>query len=105
MDAVRTGRYAELALLAVFVVGLLAGSVHWTGIVAAGVLVGVVSSSVTRAFVLGLTFSFVLVAAFAAWLAWNGALGVWVEAGPVPLLTLVAALLAPVAAVGTRALG
>jgi short subunit fatty acids transporter len=103
-DALRSGRSGEAALTVVFVAGLAASAVHWSGIVAAGVLLGVVAPSVRRAFVLGLTFSLVLVAAFAGWLAWHGALAAWVGAGPIPLVTLAAASLAPVAAAGTRLL-
>jgi short subunit fatty acids transporter len=103
-DALRSGRTGEAAVGVVFVVGLAASAVHWTGIVAAGVLLGVVAPSVRRAFVFGLEFSLVLVAAFAGWMAWHGALAAWVGAGPLPLVTVAAALLAPVAAVGTRLL-
>lgn len=103
--AVRTGRYADAALLVAFVVGFAASVGHWTGIVAAGVLVGLVAPSVARAFVLGVTFSLVLLAAFAAWMAWHGAFATWVGAGPIPLLAVAASSLAPVAAVGTRLLG
>ncbi|ADQ67671.1 hypothetical protein C499_17894 [Halogeometricum borinquense DSM 11551] len=103
--AVRTGRYGDAALLAAFAIGLAVSSVHWVGIVVAGVLVGLAASSVRRAFVLGLTFAGLLVAAFAGWMVWNGAFGAWVGAGPIPLLTAVTSLLAPVAAVGARVLG
>lgn len=104
-DALRRGRYADAALLAAFALGLAASSVHWAGIVAAGVLVGVVAPSVRGAFALGATFAAVLLVAFAAWLAWHGAFVTWVGAGPIPLVTVAASALAPVAAVGTRALG
>ncbi|QCJ47956.1 hypothetical protein [Haloprofundus sp. MHR1] len=102
---IRTGRYAELALILATAVGVAATTVHWTGLVVGGVLVGLVATSLSRAVVNGLTFGLVVLFAFAAWLLYEGALSTALQTGQIGVLTVVAAFALPLAAaVAVRAL-
>jgi hypothetical protein len=98
---VRTGDRADLALFVATVVGLAATAVHWTGLVVAGLLVGVVASSQRRALVHGLSFGAVALLAFAVWLLAAGSLLTWPETGQVFLLTVAAAVALPALAAVT----
>jgi len=103
LAAVRSGRGADLALVLATVLGLVATAVHWTGLVLAGALVGVVASSHARALVHGLSFGGVALLSFAAWLAVSGSLLAWTETGQVFLLTVATAVALPsLAAVSIR---
>jgi len=105
LATVRTGRYADLALLAAFLVGLAATTVHWAGLVLGGLLVGLVASSTARALATALSFGLVVLAVFGGWLAWNGALAEQLATGPLLVVTVGGALALPaVAAVGVRAI-
>jgi uncharacterized membrane protein YdfJ with MMPL/SSD domain len=103
LRALRTGRYADAAVALAFAVGTAAAAVHWSGLVAAGVLVGLVAASLRRAAALGLAFSLTVLLIFLGWLAWHGDVLTWLGAGPLPLLTVGSLSLPPVAAVGVRA--
>ncbi len=98
LEAVRTGRYAEWALVVVTVVGLVAASVHWLGLVLAGVLLGLIAPSLSRAFVYGITFGGIVLLVFAAWLAIGGAAVVWAGMGLLFWLSVAIALAVPTAA-------
>lgn len=103
---VRTGRYADLGLFVAVAVGLVATTVHPAGLVVGGLLVGLVAPSLARAFATGLVFGAVTLAAFAAWLAVNGALGPQLAATELLAVSIAAGVGLPtVAAVGVRALG
>jgi hypothetical protein len=102
---VRTGRYAELALVLATLVGVAVTAVSWVGLVVGGVLVGLVATSLSRAVVNGLTFGLVVLLAFGVWLLYEGALSVVLETGQIGVLTVVAAFGLPLAAaVAVRAL-
>ncbi|KTG10106.1 hypothetical protein AUR64_10950 [Haloprofundus marisrubri] len=102
---VRTGRYAEFALVVATVVGLAATAVHWAGLLVGGVLVGLVATSLSRAVVNGLTFGLVVLVAFAAWLLYEGGLETALQTGQIGLLTVAVAFVLPLAAaVAVRAL-
>jgi hypothetical protein len=97
---VRRGRYAEPALLVAVLFGVAASTVHWAGLVLGGALVGLVSHSLRRAVVNGLSFGLFVLVGFAGWLAWQGALLTWPTTGQLFLLTVVSALGLPVLASG-----
>lgn len=100
---VRTGRFADAASALAWIGGAAATGLHPAGLAVAGLLLGVVASSVERAVAAGASFG-IVVAAGAVWLAVTGALpGTW---GIEPTVLTAAALLGPptVAAV-VRALG
>lgn len=101
--SIRSGRYADAALLAAAVVGLAVTVVHWAGLVVGGVLVGLVSSSLPRALVNGVTFGAVVLGAFAVWLASQGALLTWTGTGQIFLLSVATGVGLPaLAAVAVR---
>ncbi|WP_224447048.1 hypothetical protein [Haloprofundus salilacus] len=105
LTPIRTGRYAELALILATVVGVAATTVHWTGLLVGGALVGLLAASLSRAVVNGLTFGLVVLFAFAAWLLYEGALPVALQTGDIWALTAVAAFGLPLAAaIAVRAL-
>jgi hypothetical protein len=107
LGPVRGGRYAEPALVAVTLVGFAAAWLHWTGLVVAGVLLGLLSPTLPRAVVHGLTFGGLVLLGFGGWLALAGVdvLAAWLSLGPPFLVSVGAGLGLPtLAAVGTRAL-
>ncbi|MGM0591596.1 MAG: hypothetical protein ACQETI_08220 [Halobacteriota archaeon] len=105
LTRVRTGRYGETALVVAALVGLAATLVHWAGLLLGGALVGVVSATVPRALVNGVSFGLVVLGAFAGWLALNGALLTWTGSGDVFHLSVVTALALPaLSAVSVRGL-
>lgn len=108
----RTGPHAETALALAFVVGLLATTVHWIGLVLGGVLVGLLAPSTSRATVLGFEFGLTVLVTYAAVLLWYGVLGAVFGAFPlsvgliaiaVGLPTLVAAVVGYATALDTGA--
>jgi hypothetical protein len=104
LAAVRTGRYADLALFVAVLVGVAATTVHWAGLVVGGLLVGLVAPTVARALATALSFGLVVLVAFGGWLAWNGALAAQLAATPLLAATIAAAFGLPaVAALGVRA--
>lgn len=103
--SVRTGAYANQALVAAAVLGFAATALHWVGLVAGGALVGFVSSSTPRALVNGLSFGLLVLVGFAAWLAVHGALLTWGATGQVFLLAVATGLFLPaLSAVSVRGL-
>ena len=101
---VRDGRYADAAAaLAWLVGGAVVALVGPVGFVVAGVLLGVVASSVARAFASAGSFGLVAAGAIGVWALWTGA---WPPLGVDPELLLGLALVVPPAvAAPVRALG
>ncbi|KAB1194641.1 hypothetical protein GJR96_14800 [Haloferax sp. MBLA0076] len=105
LSEVRTGRRAELALVVATLVGLVAASFHWTGLVVGGILVGLLATSVRRAVVQGLTFGGVALGVHVARLWWHGALDPFFQTGLILVLTVgIGFGLPTVAAIGARAI-
>ncbi|MFC7203888.1 hypothetical protein ACFQJC_10195 [Haloferax namakaokahaiae] len=104
LSEIRTGRYAELALVAATVVGLAASTVHWSGLVLGGVLVGVLATSVRRAVVSGLTFGGLSIALQTALVWRSGGLDAYFEMGIILVLSVAIGFALPMlGAVGARA--
>ena len=104
LRAVRTGRFADAASTLAWIGGAAATVVHPAGLAVAGLLLGLVASSVERAVASAASFGIVVVSAGVVWLAVTGSLpGTW---GIEPVvLTAVALLGPPIAAAVVRALG
>lgn len=83
-----------VSLLAV-VVGLVLASLHWSGLVAAGALVGLVATSFRRALLSGVGFGAFALAVWAARLALAGALGAVLATGQFVVLAVLIGLGAP----------
>lgn len=81
--SVREGEHSDRALVAAFAVGILAGAVHWGGLLLGGVLVGVVSASVRRALLHGLYLGTTVVVLFGVSLFVVGALSAYLSMGVV----------------------
>lgn len=94
-DSLRFGRLREPALLVATLVGLAASTVHWSGLVLGGVLVGLIARSLPRALVNGLTFGLVVVLAFGGWLVAVGALSTWATTGLLALVSVASAFVLP----------
>jgi hypothetical protein len=93
------------ALVVVTLVGFAAVIVHWAGFLLAGALLGVVSPTLRRAVVHGLTFGGLVLLGFGGWLALTGALATWTSLGPLFGISVGAALGLPtLSAVAVRAL-
>ena len=97
LHRLREGPYSEAAVAMTFLIGVLATTVHWGGLVVGGVLVGVLASSTARAFFLGLYFGAVVLLAYAALLGWYGVLGAVAGATPLSLATMSIGLAIPTA--------
>jgi hypothetical protein len=95
LDRLRQGRQSETAVVTVFVAGLLASSVHWVGLVVAGGTIGIVATSTTRAFVLGVYFGTFVLLAYGVVLAWYGTLGTVAGAFPLSVGLLAIAVVLP----------
>ena len=95
LTRLRSGRRAELALALAFAVGLLAATVHWTGLLVGGALVGILSVSTGRAAVLGFEFGLVILITYAFVLAWYGVLGAVFGAFPLSVGLVAVALGVP----------
>jgi hypothetical protein len=100
----REGDRAETLLLAAFVVGLALSVVHWAGLVAGGVLVGVAAPTLRRAFLSGLYLGGTVLLAFVVWLVLVGTVGGWAAMGELTLLSVAAALSLPTLGAGVRGL-
>ncbi|PSQ52473.1 hypothetical protein BRD20_06430 [Halobacteriales archaeon SW_8_65_20] len=99
-----TGRTSE-AIVAGFLVGLVATYLHPAGLVLAGALLGVTAVSVREAFVLGVEFGVAVLVAWALLLVWHGVLGPVGTAVPLIYIALVSGVaLPPLAAVAVRGL-
>ncbi|MFC7134475.1 MULTISPECIES: hypothetical protein [Salinibaculum] len=81
--SVREGDRSDLVFVVAFAVGVVAGVAHWSGLLAGGVLVGLVSASVRRAMLHGLYLGAVVVVLFAASLFLTGALSAYLSMGVV----------------------
>ena len=104
LRAVRSGRFADAASALAWLVGAAATVVHPAGLAVAGLLLGLVATSVERAVAAGASFGIVVVAAGAVWLAVTGSLPP--TQGFDPVATIALALLGPpTVAVTVRALG
>lgn len=92
-DAVRSSptRQWLLQVLAALV-GLAAVTVHWSGLLVGGALVGVLSRSLRRALFAGLAFGAFAWTTFAIRLAVGGALEFYLASGELALVGLVASL-------------
>ncbi|MFC4356638.1 hypothetical protein ACFO0N_01605 [Halobium salinum] len=105
LDRFRESHYAAVALVAVTLLGFVAVAVHWAGFLAVGALLGLLSATLSRAAVHGLTFGGLVLLGFGGWLALSGALATWTSLGLLFGLSAGAALGLPtLAAVGVRAL-
>lgn len=102
--AVRTGRFADAASALAWLVGAATTVAHPAGLLVAGLLFGIVATSIERAVAAAASFGIVAVAAGAVWLAVTGSLPPTHGLDPVEIVAM--ALLGPptVAAV-VRALG
>lgn len=115
--AVREGRYADLAATLAWLVGAAATVAHPAGLAVAGLLLGLVASSPSRALASAASFG-IVAAAVTTWVTvlgtWPASVGLWADTGlrPAtgivadPLLAVVLALLVPpIVAAPVRALG
>jgi hypothetical protein len=80
-DRVRVGDRAELAAAVVFLVGLLASAVHWSGLLLGGALLGLVASSVRRATLTGTYLGVFVLFSFGLYLFVVGALSAYLSMG------------------------
>lgn len=92
----RQGPRTELLSVALFVLALALGALHWAGLVVGGALVGFVAPSLRRAVVMGVYLGSVTVFLFAGWLLFNGVLGKAVATGQLFVLTVAVGFLFPV---------
>lgn len=105
LAAFRESDRAEPALAVAFLVGLVATAVHPGGLVVGGALVGLFAPSLSRAFVLGLTFGLTVLFAWAVVLVWFGTLGAVATAFPLVYIAVGSALGLPtLGAVAVRGL-
>ena len=100
----REGDRAELVMGVAFVVGVVLSMIHWTGLVAGGVLVGLAAPSLRRAFLSGLYLGGTVLLLFALSLLLVGAFGRWATMGQLTLLSVGASLLLPTLGAGIRGL-
>jgi hypothetical protein len=100
----REGDRADVLLTAAFVVGVLLGTVHWAGLVAGGVLVGLAAPSLRRAFLSGLYLGGTVLLLFALSLLVVGTFGKWAAMGQLTLLSVGASLALPPLGAGVRGL-
>ena len=80
-DRVRVGDRAELAASVVFLVGLIASAVHWSGLLVGGALLGLVASSVRRAMLTGVYLGVSVLFVFGVSLVVVGALSAYLSTG------------------------
>ncbi|MFW5911276.1 MAG: hypothetical protein ACOCSD_04810 [Halolamina sp.] len=69
---IRTGRFADAATALAWIAGAAATVVHPAGLAVAGLLLGVVATSVSRAVASGASFGIALVSVSVVWLAVTG---------------------------------
>jgi hypothetical protein len=94
-DALETFRRSDrvdLAVLVAVLVGLAATAIHPAGLVVGGALVGLVASSLSRAFVLGLGFGITVLFAWGLVLLWFGTFVSVASAVPLVYVAVGAAL-------------
>lgn len=90
------------AMLLAFVVGLALAHVHWVGLVVGGALVGLVTTSLVRALLGGLSFGLVALTVWAGRLWMAGALSNGLAMGQITLVAVAIVILAPVLGSLTR---
>lgn len=103
LTPIRTGRFADLASSLAWFAGLIATFVHPTGLVVAGLLLGLTASSWERAFAAGAAFGVTVVAAGVAWLVVAGSLPVAISVAPA-LIAFLSLVVPPVVAVALRSI-
>ncbi len=91
-----TPRYHWLALVVGCVVGLVAASLHWIGLVVGGALVGVVAANVRRAVLAGAGFGILVLLVWGALLWTAGTFGQATAMGDFTLLAVAIALGLPI---------
>lgn len=91
--SVRSGRFADAATAFAWIIGAAATVLHPAGLAVAGLLLGVVATSVERAVASGASFGVVVVAAGIGWFVTTGSLPPVSGFAPVEVLAL--ALLGP----------
>lgn len=92
--------YGESAMVVGFIVGIVVGSLHWVGLVVAGLIVGIVAPSMWRAIQYGLYVGGLVLFAFALWLIWMGSLGRAFVMGELTALALIVTFALPTVAAG-----
>lgn len=95
LEPVRTGRFREAAVVVAAAVGLAATTVHWSGLVLGGALLGLVAGTLPRALSTAVSFGVLVLVAFAGSLFLGGslaALAVWPTTGPVFVVAAAAAV-------------
>lgn len=103
LTELRDGPLADRLTLAAFAVGVVLGAVHPAGLVAGGVLVGLVAPTLRRAFLFGLYLGGLVLLVFGASLLLVGTLGRVVTMGELTLLSVVVGLAFPtLGALGIR---
>lgn len=103
LTPIRTGRFAELASSLAWFAGLLATFVHPSGLVVAGLLLGLTASSWPRAFAAGAAFGITVVAAGVVWLVVLGPLPVAISVAPA-LVAFLSLTVPPAVAVAVRSI-
>lgn len=105
LTELREGPHADRLTLAAFAVGVVLGAVHPAGLVAGGVLVGLVAPSLARALLFGLYLGGLVLIVFAVSLLLAGTLGPVAGMGELTLLSVAVGLAFPtLGAVGMRGL-
>ena len=101
---VRDGRFADAASTLAWLLGATATVAHPAGLAVAGLLLGIVATSIERAVAAAASFGIVVVAAGAVWLTVTGSLPPTQGFDPIVLVAL-ALLGTPTVAAIVRALG
>lgn len=101
----REGPRADLVMLVAFLLAAALGFIHWIGLLAGGVLVGLVAPSLRRALVLALYLAGVWVLGFVGWLWLAGVLDRAVATGELFGLSVGMAVVLPVLGASIRGLG
>ena len=104
LNAIRTGRFADIASTLAWFVGLFLTVAHPVGLAVGGALMGFTASSVERAFAVGAAFGITLVAANVGWFLVFGAFPITFTVAPAYAVFL-ALLVPPVVAAVVRWLG
>jgi hypothetical protein len=92
------------ATVLAFVVGALLATVHWSGLLVGGALVGLAWPSFRHALVAGLGFGVAVVVAFVARLALAGSLTATLDMGVIGVIPVLAALVGGVLGASVRGL-
>jgi hypothetical protein len=104
LTPVRTGRYADIASSLTWFLGIFVTIAHPAGLVLAGVLLGLIASSVARAFAAGAAFGITLVAGGLVWFLVVGSLPIDISVGAA-FVAFLALLVPPAVAAPVRWLG